>query len=255
MTKIKCFVAMAFGKDDVNYIYKEYIKPTVLQFNMVPRQMEELLHNTRISDQKIISEIRNADILIADLTYARPSVYWEAGFAEGLEIPVIYTVRIDHFRDKEDDLFGNLKVHFDLQNAPIIPWDGKNNKKFQNELKKRIIYISKPIISKLQKSINLEKSMDEFNKLSMAEKKEKVNHTSNIIFSKNKFKLLKEKYWKHISPIYSRKYVNRRKIPLFIYKNGTSFIRIHVDFCADSILQSDLESIRHNIRNSHNSTP
>jgi hypothetical protein len=33
----------------------------------------------------------------ADLRYARPSVYFEAGYAER-SVPVIYTVRRDHFR-------------------------------------------------------------------------------------------------------------------------------------------------------------
>lgn len=42
-----------------------------------------------ITDQ-IISRIRRARFLIADLTGERPNVYWEAGFAMGLGIPVIF---------------------------------------------------------------------------------------------------------------------------------------------------------------------
>src|SRR5690349_5521117 len=40
--------------------------------------------------------------------------------------PVIYISRSDHFRDKESDPHGNLKVHFDLQMKNIIGWTEAN---------------------------------------------------------------------------------------------------------------------------------
>jgi hypothetical protein len=42
-------------------------------------------------DDRIIAEIRLARFVIADVTGARPSVYYEAGFADGLGTPVIWT--------------------------------------------------------------------------------------------------------------------------------------------------------------------
>ncbi len=39
---------------------------------------DRLMHNEHI-DQKILREIEAAHVVVADLTFARPSVYWEAG--------------------------------------------------------------------------------------------------------------------------------------------------------------------------------
>lgn len=42
-------------------------------------------------DDRILAEIRRARFVVADVTGARPSVYYEAGFADGLGTPVIWT--------------------------------------------------------------------------------------------------------------------------------------------------------------------
>src|SRR5215472_9716952 len=54
--------------------------------------MGRLEHNDDI-DKRIMKEIKACDFAIADLTYARPSVYFEAGFAQR-SVPV--TSRKDH---------------------------------------------------------------------------------------------------------------------------------------------------------------
>jgi hypothetical protein len=56
-----------------------------------------------ITDQ-IISRIRRARFLIADVTGERPNVYWEAGFAMGLDIPVIFCctdIKKAHFNTQQ----------------------------------------------------------------------------------------------------------------------------------------------------------
>lgn len=138
--KLRCFVAMAFGHEDTDSIYEQSIKPAIIEAGLTPIRIDKLVHNDRI-DARIRSEIEKADILIADLTYARPSVYWEAGFAERV-IPVIYTCRADHFLVSPDDKFGNQKVHFDLANANIMQWVEKDHKKFNKELLKRINFVA-----------------------------------------------------------------------------------------------------------------
>jgi len=49
-------------------------------------------HNEKICD-KIVSEIRKSRLLVADFTDNRGGVYFEAGFAMGLSIPVIWMCR------------------------------------------------------------------------------------------------------------------------------------------------------------------
>ena len=68
-------------------------------------------HIDRI-DAKIIAEIRNSNFLVADVTKQRPGVYFEAGFAIGLGLPVFWAVRED---DKDN-------VHFDTRQYNHIVW-------------------------------------------------------------------------------------------------------------------------------------
>ena len=49
-------------------------------------------------DERLRVEIRKSRFLVADLTHGNPGAYWEAGFAEGLGKPVIYTCEKDDFR-------------------------------------------------------------------------------------------------------------------------------------------------------------
>ena len=73
--------------------------------------VDRIEHNDNI-DTRIISQTEAADLVIADLTYARPSVYFEAGYAQRA-IPVIFTARSDHFTERDNDPNGNRHVHFD----------------------------------------------------------------------------------------------------------------------------------------------
>ena len=48
-------------------------------------------------DDRLRVEIRTSRFLIADLTHENAGAYWEAGFAEGLGKPVIYTCEKSKF--------------------------------------------------------------------------------------------------------------------------------------------------------------
>jgi hypothetical protein len=61
----------------------------------------------------IIAGIRTARFVVADLSHHRPNVYYEAGFAQGLGIPVVFTCRKDLLAD----------VHFDVAGHRILPWE------------------------------------------------------------------------------------------------------------------------------------
>lgn len=56
--------------------------------------------------------------MIADLTYRRPSVYFDVGYGHGLGINTLLTCREDHQRGAED---GKM-VHFDLARYRISRW-------------------------------------------------------------------------------------------------------------------------------------
>jgi nucleoside 2-deoxyribosyltransferase len=66
-------------------------------------------------DNRLRVEILRTRFIIADLSNANAGAYWEAGFAEGLGKPVIYTCRRDHF-----DVH---RTHFDTNHHLTIVWE------------------------------------------------------------------------------------------------------------------------------------
>src|SRR6267143_392191 len=92
--RLKCFVAMAIGHEETDAVYDGLIAPTLRNKRVRPVRVDRIEHNEDIDD-KIISEIETCDFMVADLTFARPSVYFEAGYAQR-KVPVIYTGRKDH---------------------------------------------------------------------------------------------------------------------------------------------------------------
>ena len=84
-------------------------------------------HIAGIMDE-VFAQIRCCRFVIADLTGHRPNVYYEAGFAQGLNIPVIFTCQ-------KDDLD---KKHFDISHLNILEWDANDFGNFKKRLEKRI---------------------------------------------------------------------------------------------------------------------
>lgn len=60
--------------------------------------------------ERIKNEIRNASFVVADLTDERPSCYFEAGFSEALQRPVIYIASKQSILNTGTD----TKIHFDV---------------------------------------------------------------------------------------------------------------------------------------------
>jgi hypothetical protein len=107
-----CFVAMAFDAT-LDAAYDQGIRPAVAEdcaFTIV--RVDRVEHNDNIND-RIISEIRACQFLVADFTLHRNGVYFEAGFAMGLGRPVVWTCRRDQMRE----------AHFDTRPYNHIIWD------------------------------------------------------------------------------------------------------------------------------------
>src|SRR5690349_13253404 len=107
---LRCFVAMAFDRDDTERDWRQLLRPALKSLDISATRVIDVEHNDDIDD-RIRALLQSADFVVADLTYARPSVYYEAGYAER-EVPVVYTCRSDHFKARTDDPNGNLRVHF-----------------------------------------------------------------------------------------------------------------------------------------------
>ena len=110
----QCFVAMWF--DDSMGDFEQGVRLALKQTGYEPMVIKDLEHNDKICD-KIISEIRRSSLMIADFTGHRGNVYFEAGFAKGLGIPVIFSCR--------DSDFKNLQ--FDIRQYNHIEWSNSND--------------------------------------------------------------------------------------------------------------------------------
>ena len=124
---------------------------------------------------------------IVDLTYARPSAYFEAGYLEGLGKGVIYICRKDHFKPKETDKHGNERIHFDLITKNIISWT-LPNQQFKNSLQRRVKLITKPIISSLRIGTEETELKKEFAMLSLTERLKLVKETAIAFLKLKKFR-------------------------------------------------------------------
>jgi nucleoside 2-deoxyribosyltransferase len=109
---IQGFVAMWFDPQ-MDAIWKEGLKPAVEDAGYEPIRLDETEHNNKICDE-IIAKIRRARFVVADFTGQSSGVYYEAGFAAGLGIPVIFTCR-----QRE---VGHEDLHFDVRQFNTIDW-------------------------------------------------------------------------------------------------------------------------------------
>jgi hypothetical protein len=90
-----CFIAMAFHPS-LNDAFENGIVPAVENdCGYRPIRVDRQAHNDAITD-RIIAGIRSAQFVVADFTFHRQAVYYEAGFAQGLGRTVVRTCREDH---------------------------------------------------------------------------------------------------------------------------------------------------------------
>ena len=110
----QAFVAMWFD-DTMKAAYDEGIALAIREAGYEPLRIDRKEHINKIDDE-IIAEIRRSRFLVVDFTQgktgARGGVYYEAGFAHGLNIPVVFTCR--------EDAISN--VHFDTRQYNHITW-------------------------------------------------------------------------------------------------------------------------------------
>lgn len=159
--KPRCFVAMAFDHSDTDNIYDHHIEPVLKRNDVIPIIINRQEDNRDINNQ-IIGHLDNCDFCIADLTYTRPSVYYEAGYAQK-HVEVIYTVRADHLKKGQPE---DRRVHFDLQMKPIIKWVNPSDRTFQSRLEKRLKNTAlKRWQQQNDKSLKILKERDKFNSL------------------------------------------------------------------------------------------
>jgi hypothetical protein len=164
---------MRSGDPEADAVYNQLIRPTIRRVGLTPRRVDRVMHNERI-DQKILKELQACQLVVSDLTFARPSVYWEAGFAEGRGVEVVYTCKKDHLTPQVSDKFGNFKVHFDLQTKNIITWTSPRDHRFPKQLEGRLRYVLQPLLKKRTQHEQRKHEEEAFAAFSMNDRRERV---------------------------------------------------------------------------------
>jgi hypothetical protein len=157
----QCFVAMWFTPE-MDEVFQQAIKPAIefidpketnSRFRAV--KIDNVEHLNDINDE-IIAQIRRSRFMVCDLSGYRGGVYFEAGFAYGLGLEVIYTCMKDWTKEElltdgsgkqVDALFDSTGrkvavkkegVHFDLAHRNRIEWEDDNLEEFRGKLENRI---------------------------------------------------------------------------------------------------------------------
>jgi len=125
----QAFVAMWFNSA-TEEPYENVIQRAIYDSGYDPRRVDQKHHHLNKVDDEIIAEIRRSRFLVADFTCelekVRGGVYFEAGFAMGLNIPIIWTCKDTSMKD----------LHFDTRQYPHIGW--KDSADLYAKLKARI---------------------------------------------------------------------------------------------------------------------
>ena len=126
----KAFVAMWFD-ESTNEPWQKAIRTGIEDAGYEPVRIDRKEHVNKIDDE-IIAELRRARFVVADFTHGadgvRGGVYYEAGFAHGRGIPVVFCCRSDVIE----------KIHFDTRQYNHITWDPQNLDDFRRRLRTRI---------------------------------------------------------------------------------------------------------------------
>jgi hypothetical protein len=108
------FMAMQFNDPQMDRIYTDHFQPLV---GAIGFDLQTVTPGAGLIDYKIRLQVTASRFVIADLTHENRGVYFEAGYAEGIGRPVIFTCRTDAF---------NIEIgrpHFDVNHHYCVKWD------------------------------------------------------------------------------------------------------------------------------------
>jgi hypothetical protein len=109
------FIAMAFDAN-LNDAATLGLERAIRDCGFDPIRVDKVEHNDDIRD-RIMADIRRSRFVVADFTLQKSGVYFEAGFAAGLGLPVIWCCREDNMNE----------CHFDTNDYNHILWTTPEN--------------------------------------------------------------------------------------------------------------------------------
>jgi hypothetical protein len=124
----KAFMAMKYGDSTLDQCV-DRARDALKKTGFTLHRLDDV-PKAGLIDDRLRVDIRTSRFLIADLTHENAGAYWEAGFAEGLGKPVIYTC--------EKSKFDRAKTHFDTNHHLTVLWSADHLSSFEEALKATI---------------------------------------------------------------------------------------------------------------------
>jgi hypothetical protein len=121
----RAFMAMKFNQPDLDSVVENCFRPAVKRTGFELRVLTDQQPAGSIDDQ-LRAAILASRFVIADLTHGSAGAYWEAGFGEGLGLPVIYTCKKAAWEEQG--------THFDTNHLNTIIWDPQDLPDAENRL-------------------------------------------------------------------------------------------------------------------------
>ena len=125
----KAFMAMKFGDVVLKKMLADVFRPAAKVAGFELFKLDDV-PKAGLIDDRLRVEIQASDFVVADLSHDNLGAYWEAGYAEGLGKPVIYTC--------ESSKFDTTRTHFDTNHHLTIVWDSNKPSEAANALKATI---------------------------------------------------------------------------------------------------------------------
>jgi hypothetical protein len=113
----RVLMAMQFGDVELDRVVEQCFRPAARRagfdlYSLIENQPAGLI------DDQLRVALRTSRFVVADLTHRNNGAYWEAGFAEGLGRPVIYTCREAEWKERP--------THFDTNHLVTVIWNNAN---------------------------------------------------------------------------------------------------------------------------------
>lgn len=128
--KRKCFIIQPLA-DKYKKRCEETYKPAIEKAGMAPYRVDEDYNATKLKIQVIMEEIEKSAVCLAEISEDNPNVWYELGFADGHNIPVVLICE----KDKRD------KLPFDVNQRDTYFYgtDSQGDwEKLQEEIEKRL---------------------------------------------------------------------------------------------------------------------
>jgi len=109
--KRRCFVVMPFGDPDLQVVYEDFVKPTLIDGCDLHCERGDDVFGSNVIMEDILTNISAADIVLADLTGKNANVFYEVGICHALGKPVLLLAQ------SVDD------VPFDLRHRRVLLYE------------------------------------------------------------------------------------------------------------------------------------